>query len=470
MDAESLFRKCIAGERKNAITGNLVFSYNVSPYIVYCEFFAPHNEKDEINDFQKLLFEQGKEHELNVYDKMFGGVRPLKYETEEEGFLFALDEFFKGEKIVSNCPLLYFAEGLKGRPDLVERRKGKSIFGNHYYVVKEIKSAKNIKKKHIMQACFYNYMLGKIQGRIPEQFYVINKEMQEQCYEFSEYKQDLFEQIKEIKEIIAGRKISPTYNVEWPWSEYSKKKAIECNDVSLISGIGESAKAKLVEMGIKTVKDLLKAEKAKGISKARLAQWKLRASALLHKKHIVLHKPKFPSVKTEIFFDFEGIPETDIDSFEYLIGCLADNKFKYFVARNASEEEKMFKKFIEFISLQDDYVLYHYASYEKTRIKKLAEKYGVDKKIIDKILHRMVDILAVVKNSIVFPTYSNSIKDIAPCIGFKWRDGIKGDDSIVLYLQYLKEHDEKKLQKIIRYNEDDVRALKMVKEWVEKVG
>lgn|SRR3989338_1794932 len=476
MNTESLFKKCIAGKRKNAITGNIVFSYNVSPYIVYCEFFAPHNEKDKISEFQKLLFEQGKEHELNVYDKMFDGVRPIVYETEEEGFLFALDEFFKGAKIISNSPLFYFAEGLKGRPDLLEKRKGGSVFGNHHYVVYEIKSAKNIKKKHVMQACFYNYVIGKIQGYIPEHFYLINREMKEYKYSYGEYKDELLKQITEIKEIINGKKISPIYNVEWPWSEYSKKKAIESNDVTLVSGIGEIAKAKLANAGIKTVNGLLKSSRIKGISEGSLQKWKLSAKALSSGKHIVISKPRFPSAKTEIFFDFEGAPDIgngdEIIGIDYLIGCLVNvhGKEKYipFVARNTAEEEKMFKNFVKFISSKKDYVLYHYASYETTHLKKLAVKYNVN---VDEILKHMVDLLSVVRASVVFPTHSNSIKEVAPYIGFRWRqENFKGDDSIALYLEYLKDKNKSKLAKIINYNEDDVRATLALKKWLERIS
>ena len=70
---------------------------------------------------------------------------------------------------------------------------------------------------------------------------------------------------------------------------------------------------------------------------------------------------------------------------------------------------------------------------------------------------------------IIVPTYSNSIKVVAPWLGFKWRqDDVTGTNSMTLYYDYLKTKDSKLLQKILDYNEDDVLAMKVVREWLRK--
>jgi len=474
----TIFEKCIDGKKKHnlTITGNSIYSYNVSPYILYCELFASVEEKDQITSFQSLIMSKGREHELNVYKKLFDDIQPMKFENEEDGFLSTLEEFKKGTKLISNCPLFYLKEDLMGRPDLVERRSGKSIFGDFHYVIKEIKSSKNIKKEQIMQTCFYNYLLGKIQNYTPEKFYLINREMKEHSFEYSEYEPQLKEQLKNVKEIINGKKVTPEYNCNWPWTSYSKKEALKSKDISLICGVGNSIKEKLNQIGIQNLNDFTKKDfsklKIKGLTIDRIKKFKLSAESLLTNKFIILKNPQLDKFETEIFFDFEGAPdvgEEEVIGIDYLIGCLVrknkKEEFIPFVAKSIEDEERMFKEFVKFIEKQKNFVLYHYATYEKTHVKKLGEKYKIN---VDFILKNMVDLLTILKNSVVCPTYSNSIKDIAPLLGFKWRQtDVKGDESISLYLDYLKDKDVNKLNKIIKYNEDDVIATRVVKDWLE---
>ena len=52
----------------------------------------------------------------------------------------------------------------------LEKRRGKSLFGSHYYVIKEIKSAKYIQRYHIFQAAFYNLLIGRFNIEFQENF------------------------------------------------------------------------------------------------------------------------------------------------------------------------------------------------------------------------------------------------------------------------------------------------------------
>ncbi|MEK6956246.1 MAG: TM0106 family RecB-like putative nuclease, partial [Nanoarchaeota archaeon] len=318
--------------------------------------------------------------------------------------------------------------------------------------------------------------LRKKQNYTPEKFYIINKHMEILEYEYNHYKEELFKQISKIKEILNGKIISPEYGLEWPWNKYSKKEATRLQDLSLLQGVGNSVKEQLNELGILTLKDLLNIQintKIKGISEERIESLKLNAEAIIENKFIIIKKPEFKRYDVEIFFDFEGILDLDEEelSAQYLIGCLVrknnHEEFIPFLAKKIEDEEKMFKEFAEYLRKEKDFVLYHYANYESVQIKKLGKKYGID---VDFISERMVDLLKILKQSVMCPTSGNSIKTIAPLLGFNWRQlGIKGDDSIYLYLEYLKTNDEKILDSIVRYNEDDVIATRVVKDWLEKL-
>ena len=66
----------------------------------------------------------------------------------------------------------------------------------------------------------------------------------------------------------------------------------------------------------------------------------------------------------------------------------------------------------------------------------------------------------------------NARKQIAKLIGFKWRDlDPSGANSIAWYDEYIKNpSNEAALERIIKYNEDDCRAMVAVKEYFESIA
>ncbi len=70
-----------------------------------------------------------------------------------------------------------------------------------------------------------------------------------------------------------------------------------------------------------------------------------------------------------------------------------------------------------------------------------------------------------------FPTYTDGLKDVAAFLGFRWRhDDMNALDAIAYYLKYQTEPDtyRNKIQEIIDYNEDDCRATKRIKDWLQE--
>ncbi len=227
------------------ITARTVFNYCVSPFMVYCNKFAPQEKKDPQNAYTNLLFEQGKAHEKQVIENNYPNLKPLKYVTLEEGFNMLLEAMAKGAAAATGMPVFYLPEGLYGVVDVLEKRQGqKSVFGNYYYIVKEIKLARNIRQEHILQAAFYNYVIGKIQGFTPPSFYLINRDLEETEQKFDET--ELLATMQDIREILRGKKVAPTYGAcVWPWETYNNEEAVKTRDVSLVSGVGQSYKRRL---------------------------------------------------------------------------------------------------------------------------------------------------------------------------------------------------------------------------------
>lgn len=70
-----------------------------------------------------------------------------------------------------------------------------------------------------------------------------------------------------------------------------------------------------------------------------------------------------------------------------------------------------------------------------------------------------------------WPLSSYSIKDLAAYLGFKWRDETpSGALSIQWFNQYLETKHEKELKRILEYNEDDCKAMVVLKDALEKLS
>jgi len=124
----------------------------------------------------------------------------------------------------------------------------------------------------------------------------------------------------------------------------------------------------------------------------------------------------------------------------------------------------MYREFFEFLERYEGCVLYHYGPFERVHIRAAMERLGVSPDV------RFVDVLSLIRKHTAFPTISQSLKDIANYLGFEWRDETDAQETIVLYLRYLEERDEALLRRIMRYNEDDVRATKVIKDFLQEVA
>jgi uncharacterized protein len=71
-----------------------------------------------------------------------------------------------------------------------------------------------------------------------------------------------------------------------------------------------------------------------------------------------------------------------------------------------------------------------------------------------------VDLYAIVRSSVEFPTWDKSIKTLAKYLGFNGRDpNPSGAASIEWYDRFVQTGDRDLLQRILDYNEDDCRAM-----------
>jgi uncharacterized protein len=472
------------------LTAQNVSLYHTSSYAIYCEEFVPEEHKDPRSPYRELLHERGTEHENKVIETSYPECEAVEYKEPEEGFLKLLEAMDRGAEVICGLPLFYLPENMQGRIDILLKGRGHtSVFGDYYYLVKEIKLSKNIKEEHIIQGAFYTYLIAKIQDYLPETFSIINRDYEEHEYRYADYEESLKKAVEGTRAILEGREVpTPTYHgCEWPWETYCNREALRTRDVSLVGQVGPRTKANLVVHGFKKIWDISSAkaedlQKVPRIGAATAQKLILSAQAIKNGEPIPLDSSvlKFPQKSTEIFLDLEGTDQPGhedelIHQVDYLIGTLVRKdgreEYKSFIAHRLEDEGAMFREFMEFMRAQRDYVMYHWHNYESWHIKKLAERHGLEHEVEGLLLPHMIDLHKMATRAYVFPTYGNGLKDVAGYLGFTWRhDDINALDAIAYYLKYQHDSDgyRDEMQAIVDYNEDDCMATRVVKDWLQE--
>ncbi len=231
-----LYEKCMKENTKHMITASDVSRFITSPFSIYCDHFVDPSEKVWVADpYLEQLAKVGVEHERQFIEKEYPGTVKLRLDTPEDEFKYALNSMANGAESICGFSLFYLPHGVHGKPDILERRDGASDFGAHHYIVKEVKLATNIEPAHILQAAFYNSMIGKIQGHTPDTFYLIDGEQRQIPYKFSDHEDRLYEVIGGINDLYNGAMPPPTYgSCRSPWGIYCDNKAVEARDIHVI--------------------------------------------------------------------------------------------------------------------------------------------------------------------------------------------------------------------------------------------
>ena len=453
--AKELFTEFTKKRPKIEITARNVSQFFEDPFTLWAKYNAPEEEKDPLDEYQKLQFDMGNKHEEEVIEEDYPNAKEIRFEDELDGFLQVLENMVKGVSAITNAPIFHSELGLKGWIDILERDDSyPSNLGNYHYIIKEVKDAKNIKMKHIYQAAVYNKIIGDIQGFTPDYIYIINRDKEVIPYEYNtKLEEEIIDSLSDMRKIISGVKdITPTYNTStWPWVSFANRLAIEMNDISLVPNLGYKTKLKLNLVGVHTLEHLSKTPlgnlvKIKGIGNKTANDYIQRARAILKDEIINLNLEaiNFENKEVEIFLDFEGADSDDkkseTEQIIYLIGLIEKRqkkeKFIPFVAHQIDQEGDALIQFTDYIDRLDDFVIYHYHHYERTHIKKLFDKYDISENKRNKILDNMVDIYRILIKSCVFPTFGNGLKDIAKYLGFRWRHSdVNALESVALYLK-----------------------------------
>ncbi|MSR85059.1 TM0106 family RecB-like putative nuclease [Candidatus Uhrbacteria bacterium] len=463
---------------RTPLTATDFYRYLQCPHWPYWERFGNPKERRPWTELEEQCQADGLEHEKQIVKKYFGEMHEVRVLSAEQGFEKTLKLMQEGVPIIYQG-WLKDADWV-GRPDLLERREGKSIFGNWYYAPLDIKRAHEMKKEYMAQLTFYALLLERIQKRFPGETAIINADGERLPFAPDGFIKE-FEGMREaIERIRDGEIPEPVYRKSCvdtsPWSDACFRLAAEQNDIALLFNVDVRKLKSLRSLGIKTVDDAAELNpeslegQALGLTLRGLSAIKRQARSL-RDQCVIIRDPFEDKTKgLEIHFDIESHPPTDTD---YLYGFwIKDTSPHYvaFVAETPEEEEKMWKGFLAWLpTLPPEYTIYHYANYEVGRLKILAKRYGDGENTwLARFASRMIDLKEGAREHAVFPLYFYSLKQICKFLGFSWTGDVQGGrESVVAFEKWLETKKRSVLESILQYNEEDVKATAFLLEWLK---
>lgn len=365
-----------------------------------------------------------------------------------------------------------------GKPDLLERVEGDSDLGKWYYIACDIKRSSRLKDEYKFQGSFYADMLERLQGVRPVQGYVLHGDGHMSSYLLESFELEYALTLDKIESILEGHAEAHFLTSackQSPWFHKCTEGAKGCDDLSLINRIWRSEAKALSAAGIDTVEGLSRATKdalrsVTGMTEDRLLFLQQQAIALKEGNIITLSPVALPADDDNLALvvDIESDPLRDVD---YLFGLLVikdgEEEYKAFIAEKPEDEKTAWQAFTAYLDTFPDTVrMYHYGWYEQDVFRKKVELYDAPEKVKALFQNRLVDVLPPMRESVIFPTPFYSLKDVAKQLGFKWRiPDASGLDSILWYHEWIENGDESARKDIIEYNEDDVRATWLVRNW-----
>ncbi|MBU1448886.1 TM0106 family RecB-like putative nuclease [Patescibacteria group bacterium] len=452
------------------------------PHWSYYERFATKEEqamRRPVTEGEKRLWDGGIQHEKEVVTKLFAGTEIIEVPktTDAEADCAATVELMKKGVLLIYQGTLTDGDWT-GRPDLLERRDGESVFGPWHYVPLDVKSTYALEKYQKFQLTFYAVLLERIQKRFPATQEVINAHGDRLPFQAVEMLKEFEETVVELERIRAGEIPDPVLRKSCfdvgPWGKLCERLATSTDDIAQLFNVNVPKLRALRDLGVRTVADAAEMDPATlagtlpGLTLHGLEVVKLQARSLKDRQVFVREPVVLPTAPLEIHFDIESDPPSGMD---YLYGIFTRDggteTYLPFVAETSDGEGEMWKRFLAWLeTLPPEYVVFHYAPYEKVRLAVLEKRYG-GSPWLDLFRERMVDVKDIVSSSVVFPLYFYGLKYVAPFLGFSWTGDVKGGaQSVDVYERYLETKDRALLDAIIQYNEDDVRATAVLTDWM----
>jgi len=413
----------------------------------------------------------------------------------------------RGARIIYQAT--FFDGQFVGHADFLRRIEVPSRRWSWSYEVIDTKLALSPKPYFLIQLCNYSEHLERVQGSAPQHGYIVLGSGEERAFRIAGYAA-YYRHLKRSF-LTSVESLDGAYPLEIShcgicvWSGACKERREADDHLSLVAGIRADQRAKLEDAGIVTmtqlaaarerpwrmtegafdnlrVQALLQVEQRRAIARGEDQPYRYRFREELRTQESAPQPPaagfaKLPEpAPGDIFFDIEGDPLYRPDrGLEYLFGFYLPDEDRYvpFWAKDSGEERLAFEASVDFIAQRlaryPDLHVYHYASYEKSALRRLMGRFASREREIDNFLIRglFVDLYPIVRQAMWISQPSYSLKKVEAFYALKRSTVTRGgDDSIAMFEAWLASEDPALLEDIERYNEDDCRSTYRLRDWL----
>ncbi len=420
----------------------------------------------------------------------------------------------------------FFDGTFRGHADFllrVDSPERASRWGPYHYEVADTKLARHVKASAILQICSYVDQLERIQGVRPVWLHValggsaraVERLRVDDYMAYYRSARDRFLATL-ADEMPAAYPPMDTYPdpvehcdvCRWAAECVTRRRADD--HLSLVAGITARQRRALIERGVPTLETLgdlavPMAPPLEGVGEGALVRVHEQARIQLEgrrearlKYELFLPDPDDeielerglaslpPPSPGDLSFDIEGDPYALDDGLDYLFGVLeTDDTFHAIWSRDEDGEfspdgerrafERLVDRIIERLDQDPDMHVYHYAPYEPTALKRLMGRYGTREAEVDRLLRGgvLVDLLRIVRQSLRASVESYSIKKMEAFYDFVREIDLRdAGSSIVAFEQWLQLGEGERpeanhLDRIERYNRDDVVSNFRLRDWLE---
>ena len=364
--------------------------------------------------------------------------------------------------------------------DGIMKIDGPSAIGPFHYAPVLFYDGQTIRQPQKQLLEVYAVVLEALQGRTPTFGIVYNRGHTERRVRLSPDASTVLNALKHLKGMQGGDTPELRLNNHCPICEFRQEcyaQALKEDNISLLRGISDTEITRLRSKGIFTVKQLSYTFRSRRFPKRTKVpstphHFALQALAIREQKVFVHGNPILRCSGTRAYLDIEGTPDTRS---YYLIGLMIVSAndtatYHHFWANDEISEVNIFIDLFNQLDSEGTYSLIHFGNYEIKALRAIKHKLPPAYQLkVDEALTHSVNVLSVIRPHVYFPTYSNSLKDIARYLKFEWSDpSSSGLQSLVWRWRWL--HCEPSYKdKLLQYNRDDCAALRTVTEFVEKI-
>jgi predicted RecB family nuclease len=483
------------------ITASQLYSHLTCPHRVVQDAVGDPADRDAVSPFVQLLWERGMAHEHELVASLgtpFVDLSGLHGDAREAA---TRDAIARREALIYSGRLS--VHELLGEPDLLRWEQGG-------YVAIDIKSGAaheggdedddgKLRKTYGVQLALYTDILERMGLSAGRYGYIWDVHRTEVRYDLEAplgaRSPCLWEIYLKSRAALLANLAAPQASLpalcshckQCVWRSACLRHLEKSQDLTLVPELGRAARDALQEE-FSSLADLAAATPAHYIDgdKTPFARIGARTLRKFQRRAVLLVTPDaqpyltrrfdWPHADVELFFDIETDPMRDLC---YLHGFVIRERdatgqmrehFKGIFAQqpDAHAEREAFAAAMTLLRRHPDALIVHYSKYERTEYRKLAGKYPevASAAQIEALFAppRALDLLFdVVKSGSEWPTHDFSIKSLAKHCGFQWRDvDPSGASSIEWFDQWARTGSAAMRQRLLDYNEDDCRAMRVV--------